>query len=203
MDEHRSLPPGTVRLVDIEHQLNTKHADGADRDIVLHPKPSEDPDDPLYVIPQLTKCNVLIGIFCQELDFQKEDASDKLRPDVHTDDRYPFRLSVFSCKAYRESNRSRAERFEHWNRGYVLGTHPGNKRITDPPANNLHLTGVWLGLCYMATSRASVWKATSLLVLHDRFDRYHGRCAALHDERYIPDEQSTAGLLWCASRGAL
>lgn len=50
MDEDdRKLPPGTVRLVDVEHTLNTKHADGAERDIVLHPKPSEDPEDPLYV----------------------------------------------------------------------------------------------------------------------------------------------------------
>ncbi|CZT14560.1 related to transporter protein HOL1 [Ramularia collo-cygni] len=47
MDEERKLPPGTVRLVDIDHTLNTKHANGADQDIVLHPKPSEDPEDPL------------------------------------------------------------------------------------------------------------------------------------------------------------
>lgn len=47
MEEDKKLPPGTVRLVDIEHALNTKHADGADQDIVLHPKPSEDPEDPL------------------------------------------------------------------------------------------------------------------------------------------------------------
>lgn len=47
MDEDKQLPPGTVRLVDIEHSLNTKHGDGANQDIVLHPKPSEDPEDPL------------------------------------------------------------------------------------------------------------------------------------------------------------
>lgn len=81
----RKMPPGTVRLVDIEHTLSSKHAKGADHDIVrihrsvggkrpvcnlssasnaqrdrsvltlvlpfqvLHPAPSEDPEDPLYV----------------------------------------------------------------------------------------------------------------------------------------------------------
>ena len=49
MEEDRRLPPGTVRLVDIDHTLSTKHGSGSEQDIVLVPAPSEDPEDPLYV----------------------------------------------------------------------------------------------------------------------------------------------------------
>lgn len=43
-----SLPPGTVHLVDLEGTMAMKHADGKDvNDIVLIPRPSDDPDDPL------------------------------------------------------------------------------------------------------------------------------------------------------------
>lgn len=40
------LPPGTVHLVDLDGSIATRHADGA-RDIILVPRPSEDPEDPL------------------------------------------------------------------------------------------------------------------------------------------------------------
>lgn len=44
----RSLPPGTVHLVDLEGNVTAKHADGqGSKDIILVPRPSEDPDDPL------------------------------------------------------------------------------------------------------------------------------------------------------------
>ena len=46
MDENE-LPPGSVRLVDLQGTLNTKHASGGLKDIVLVPAPSEDPEDPL------------------------------------------------------------------------------------------------------------------------------------------------------------
>ncbi|KXT05014.1 hypothetical protein AC578_10332 [Pseudocercospora eumusae] len=43
-----NLPPGTVRLIDVDGNLVAKHADGAsEKDVVLHPTPSEDPEDPL------------------------------------------------------------------------------------------------------------------------------------------------------------
>lgn len=43
------FPPGTVRLVDLDGKLNiSKHADGkGEEDIVLIPRPSDDPEDPL------------------------------------------------------------------------------------------------------------------------------------------------------------
>ncbi|KAJ5475098.1 hypothetical protein N7539_008164 [Penicillium diatomitis] len=44
--------PGTVLLVDIEHVSNTRHLDHGDRDIVLIPPPSQDPDDPLNWSPR-------------------------------------------------------------------------------------------------------------------------------------------------------
>ena len=39
--------PGTVHLVDLEGTLRAKHALNGQRDIVLVPPPSDDPDDPL------------------------------------------------------------------------------------------------------------------------------------------------------------
>ncbi|KAL2814825.1 MFS general substrate transporter [Aspergillus granulosus] len=43
----RDAIPGTFTLVDTEHVLATRHLDRGDRDIVLVPEPSSDPDDPL------------------------------------------------------------------------------------------------------------------------------------------------------------
>lgn len=43
------LPPGTVRLIDLDGSLDSsKHAEGkGESDIILVPTPSEDPEDPL------------------------------------------------------------------------------------------------------------------------------------------------------------
>ncbi|KIW22148.1 uncharacterized protein PV07_12469 [Cladophialophora immunda] len=53
---HYNLPvdtvPGTVHLVDIEHTMHTRHAGSGDKDIVLVPTPSSDPDDPLNWSPR-------------------------------------------------------------------------------------------------------------------------------------------------------
>lgn len=42
--------PGTVHLVDLEHTIHARHA--ADKEIVLVPTPSDDPDDPLNWSPR-------------------------------------------------------------------------------------------------------------------------------------------------------
>lgn len=43
-----SAIPGTVTLVDVDHVLQTRHVgSGSNKDIVLIPAPSADPDDPL------------------------------------------------------------------------------------------------------------------------------------------------------------
>lgn len=43
----RSVVPGTVTLIDLEHVVETRRLDRGDRDIILIPAPSNDPDDPL------------------------------------------------------------------------------------------------------------------------------------------------------------
>ncbi len=43
--------PGTVHLVDLQHNLNVKHGQ-QNKDIVLIPQPSTDPDDPLNWSPK-------------------------------------------------------------------------------------------------------------------------------------------------------
>lgn len=47
--EHADLErvPGTVFLVDESHQSQAKHARGSNKDVVLVPTPSDDPNDPL------------------------------------------------------------------------------------------------------------------------------------------------------------
>nr|OQO22165.1 hypothetical protein B0A51_08368 [Rachicladosporium sp. CCFEE 5018] len=47
-----SPTPGTVHLVDLEGTLLAQHAEGGERDIVLVPAPSSDPDDPLNWSPR-------------------------------------------------------------------------------------------------------------------------------------------------------
>lgn len=49
MEDEKHLPPGTVRLIDVDGNVLAKHAGGAQNDVVLHPTPSEDPEDPLSV----------------------------------------------------------------------------------------------------------------------------------------------------------
>lgn len=43
--------PGTVHLVDLLGTMHAKHAEGGQKDIVLVPAPSADPDDPLNWSP--------------------------------------------------------------------------------------------------------------------------------------------------------
>jgi len=44
--------PGTIHLVDLDHTMRARHAQGASQDIVLDPSPSNDPDDPLNWSPR-------------------------------------------------------------------------------------------------------------------------------------------------------
>lgn len=45
--ENHSHVPGTVHLVDLLGTMHARHAEGGQKDIVLVPAPSADPDDPL------------------------------------------------------------------------------------------------------------------------------------------------------------
>lgn len=49
--DHTAIP-GTLTLVDVDHVMNTHHLAHGDRDIVLVPTPSNDPDDPLNWSPR-------------------------------------------------------------------------------------------------------------------------------------------------------
>lgn len=52
--------PGTVHLVDLDGTLHARHADGKQKDVVLIPAPSKDPDDPLNWKPR----RKLLFLFC-------------------------------------------------------------------------------------------------------------------------------------------
>ena len=51
-DVDRNAIPGTVTLLDLEQTMATRHLERGDRDIVLIPAPSDDPDDPLNWSPR-------------------------------------------------------------------------------------------------------------------------------------------------------
>jgi len=56
------IVPGTVLLIDTDHGVHGKHL-GGDRDIVLVPQPSSDPEDPLNWTPK--RKGLAIGmVFC-------------------------------------------------------------------------------------------------------------------------------------------
>lgn len=44
--------PGTVTLLDLQHEMHTRHLNKGDQEIVLIPAPSNDPDDPLNWSPR-------------------------------------------------------------------------------------------------------------------------------------------------------
>ncbi|KAJ9323597.1 hypothetical protein DTO027B5_4538 [Paecilomyces variotii] len=50
--ENKDVIPGTVHLVDLQGKMQTAHAEGKQHDVVLVPKPSDDPDDPLNWSPR-------------------------------------------------------------------------------------------------------------------------------------------------------
>jgi hypothetical protein len=59
------IVPGTVLLVDTDHGVHGKHL-GGDKDIVLVPQPSSDPEDPLNWTPK--RKGLAIGmVFCYTL----------------------------------------------------------------------------------------------------------------------------------------
>lgn len=57
------VTPGTVHLVDSQGNMNSKHADGVERDIVLVPAPSSHPDDPL----NWSKRRKYLSAFCMAM----------------------------------------------------------------------------------------------------------------------------------------
>lgn len=63
MAEESSIP-GTVHLVDLDGTMQAQHARGGQRDIVLVPTPSQDPDDPLNWSPRRkTLSMVCMGVY--------------------------------------------------------------------------------------------------------------------------------------------
>lgn len=66
-NEDLSFPPGTIRLVDLEHNLRTRHGTGALDTVVLVPAPSTNPEDPLNWTPHrkllATICTCVFTLF--------------------------------------------------------------------------------------------------------------------------------------------
>ena len=57
------VTPGTVHLVDADGTMSAKHRAGSDQDIVLVPRPSSHPDDPL----NWSRRRKMLAAFCMAL----------------------------------------------------------------------------------------------------------------------------------------
>ncbi|KAM0517222.1 hypothetical protein ACHAPS_008287 [Verticillium nonalfalfae] len=60
---HTESVPGTVHLVDTDHNIGSRHANGGD--IVLDPVPSSDPSDPL----NWSRRRKLLAVVCQNFAY--------------------------------------------------------------------------------------------------------------------------------------
>lgn len=63
MSSSTPLPPGTVLLVDLDHNLTNLRHGKKHQDVILHPQPSDHPDDPLNWSPS----RKLLSTFAQFL----------------------------------------------------------------------------------------------------------------------------------------
>ena len=61
MPEPQAIP-GTVHLVDLNHNIHARHSRG-NGDIILNPTPSNDPNDPLNWTPR----RKLLSLICANL----------------------------------------------------------------------------------------------------------------------------------------
>lgn len=57
------VTPGTVHLVDAQGSMQSMHGKGAEQDIVLVPRPSSHPDDPL----NWAKRRKLLSAYCMAM----------------------------------------------------------------------------------------------------------------------------------------
>lgn len=60
----KSAIPGTVHLVDLNHDIAARHAKGQD-DIILIPTPSSDPEDPLNWAPRRKALSTVCLAVCE------------------------------------------------------------------------------------------------------------------------------------------
>ncbi|KAL4752614.1 hypothetical protein BDW72DRAFT_202120 [Aspergillus terricola var. indicus] len=88
----RDAIPGTFTLIDENHVLTTRHLEAGDRDIVLVPEPSDDPDDPLNWSPRRkllsTVCvsayTLFAGIACANVYSVLTQLSEETKVSVST-----------------------------------------------------------------------------------------------------------------------
>lgn len=67
---HSDLPPGTVHLVDLAGTLHVRHEEGAEKDIVLLPQPTNEYDDPLNWVKKrkmLSAFMLLLAVFSADV----------------------------------------------------------------------------------------------------------------------------------------
>ena len=116
MDDDR-LVPGTTHLVDLEGVLNAKHASGFQKDVVLVPSPSADPDDPLNWSAKRKMLSTASVCVCVALP-----RAQMMRPrlnglyQLHIVHRHSCVRNILGFRAYSQRHGPDSGRSECWDR---------------------------------------------------------------------------------------
>lgn len=153
--EHLPVP-GTIHLVDVQHTLGLKHASGTNKDVVLVPRPTNDPEDPL----NWTKRRKLLSVFSMSVYMLMTGISSSLMYSIIVPVSRDTGLSVagtFFSLISHQSSANIFPRSQRWHRVLILV--------------------IRLGLSDMATSSFAIWKTTNLSSLVAMFHCCYDFCA--------------------------
>ena len=173
------LPPGTVHLVDLYGTMATKHAGQNEKDIILVPRPSEDPEDPL----NWTMRRKLLATSCVVV--------------------YTIMLAIPSSAVYSvvtPIRKATGLSLADINNGTGIMV---RLSLSLPHSLPLSLSNkpvplLRLGLSLLATPRAAVRKAPGVFVLAHHQHCHPGHRAALHHTPHLPGQPHPARPLWLA-----
>jgi hypothetical protein len=80
MEESNTAIPGTVTLVDVNHDIAARHLEHGDTDVILVPTPSSDPNDPL----NWSRRRKLLATVCVSLYALKSSNPSLISSDTET-----------------------------------------------------------------------------------------------------------------------
>lgn len=163
--------PGTVHLVDLLGTMSERHAESGQKDIVLIPAPSSDPDDPLNWSPQRkTLSTVCMCVYTLMVGIASAAIYSVLVP-----------ISEDTGLSLDDLNQGT---------GLVEKSFLREKKLAD--SSQLHVPIFWLGLSDMATTGSAVWKTTRVPVVYSGNARHPDMGTTYQDERSVDRKQDCA-----------
>ena len=153
----KSAIPGTVHLVDLNHNIAAKHARGQE-DIVLIPTPSNDPDDPLNWAPRR---KALSTVCLAVLEFPFTPLNRKLANSCR---RYVLFVGMINSVVYSvlvpisEATNLSGKSYSK------LGAYSNLTVTSERPEcwNRILLSPLWMGFTLLATVRTTIRKTVDI-----------------------------------------